>query len=727
MAGRGRILQAIVSLAGQVDPSLGGAFDDVSSRLEGLNKKSLVVGAAVVGGIAAIGAGLVKGTAALASLGDEYNTALNGLQATTGATAQELEGLDESLKNIYAAGYGESFADVADALSTVQRNTQLSGQALEEVTEGAFALRDAFDYDITESSRAAKAMIENFGVSGEEAMSLIAAGAQNGLDYSGELLDTISEYSVQFKKVGFDANDMFNILQQGADSGAWNLDKVGDAIKEFSIRAIDGSKTTTTAFAQLGLDADATMQAFAAGGDTARDAFQQVNEKLMEMDDAVARDAVGVALYGTQWEDLGIEAVRAMANMGDQAYDTGEALQQIKDLKFDNLGAAFESIKRQAEVAFLPLATEIAKAFMMIAPAIGQVFEALGPVISEFAVQMAPFFNELMGQLAVFIQQMGPSIAELLSGLMPIISTLAQSVFPIILSFLEAIMPVVTQVANMILPVINQILQAILPILTEIVQAILPVLSQLIQALLPVLQPLIEATMMLLTNIILPLLEPLTQLIQALLPPIASFIQMIANLLSPLINLIAGIIGKLNPLRALLDPIASVLSKIANVIGKIASFGASVFERIGSIGKAIGGGIGKLFGFATGGFTNGIGIVGEDPRYPTEAVISFNPAYRKQNLAYWAKAGQMLGADPTSYSAQAGHMLGNDVTGYSLNTSNNTNVSYDLGGVTFAPEIKVSGDVKPQDIIQQLEEAYPEFIDMLERWLFERGRAAYVN
>ena len=70
-------------------------------------------------------------------------------------------------------------------------------------------------------------------------MNLIAAGAQNGLDYSGELLDSISEYSVQFAKVGLDADDMFKVFQKGAESGAFNLDKVGDAVKEFSIRAIE--------------------------------------------------------------------------------------------------------------------------------------------------------------------------------------------------------------------------------------------------------------------------------------------------------------------------------------------------------------------------------------------------------------------------------------------------------------------------------------------------------
>ena len=126
-------------------------------------------------------------------------------------------------------------------------------------------------------------MMDNFGVSGDEAMNLIAAGAQNGLDYSGELLDSISEYSVQFGKVGLDADDMFAIFQKGAETGAWNLDKIGDAVKEMSIRVIDGSDTTREGFETIGLDADEMAAKFGQGGEAAKEADvykRQRQEKL---------------------------------------------------------------------------------------------------------------------------------------------------------------------------------------------------------------------------------------------------------------------------------------------------------------------------------------------------------------------------------------------------------------------------------------------------------------
>ena len=298
MAGKSKVLSTVVSIAGEISPTLGKSIEELESKFEGVNVKALAVGASIGTIAIATGAAVVEATKYLANLGDSYNSAVNDIAAGTGMVGQELEGMSDVLKDVYGSNFGESMEDAAAGITQVYQATGLTEDALADTTKAAYALSDTFGYDIAESARAAKAMMTNFGVSGEEAMGLIAAGAQNGLDYSGELIDSISEYSVQFSKLGFSADDMFNIFQQGADSGAWNLDKVGDAIKEFSIRSIDGSKTTTDAFSALGLNADEMMATFATGGDDASIAFQGVLGALMEMDDQVHRDAIGVSLFG---------------------------------------------------------------------------------------------------------------------------------------------------------------------------------------------------------------------------------------------------------------------------------------------------------------------------------------------------------------------------------------------------------------------------------------------
>lgn len=387
---KSKVMELAIKIAGKVDKTLGTSTKAANKQLATIQKAANKVSTTMTAGLAAMGTGAIAATKYLADLGGEWQTATNQVAASTGAAGKELEGLRDVMEDVYAANYGDSVADVGDAVAMVNRNmANLDQNGLTAATEGALALRDAFEYDVAESTRAAEAIRKNFGSSAEEAFSLIAAGAQNGLDYSGELIDTINEYSSQFAKLGFDADGMFNILQAGADGTAWNLDKVGDAIKEFSIRAIDGSDTTVEAFTSLGYNAEELMATFAAGGEGANDAFFDVLDTLMAVDDKVERDALGVALFGTQWEDLGVEAMEAMANASQAAYDTGDALEQINQVKYNDLDSALQGIGRQIEVALLPAADAMYQSLMSNMPEISAAIEEVSPVVAEIAEDFA--------------------------------------------------------------------------------------------------------------------------------------------------------------------------------------------------------------------------------------------------------------------------------------------------------------------------------------------------
>lgn len=387
---KSKVMELAIKIAGKVDKSLGTSTKAANKQLATIQKAANKVSTVMTAGLAAMGTGAIAATKYLTDLGGEWQTATNQVAAATGAAGAELENLRDVMENVYADNFGEDVADVADAVALVNRNmANLDQNGLTAATEGALALRDAFEYDVAESTRAAEAIRKNFGSSAEKAFSLIAAGAQNGLDYSGELIDTINEYSSQFAKLGFDADGMFNILQAGADGTAWNLDKVGDAIKEFSIRAIDGSDTTVEAFTSLGYNAEELMATFAAGGEGANDAFFDVLDTIMAVDDQVERDALGVALFGTQWEDLGVEAMEAMANASQAAYDTGDALEQINQVKYNDLDSAIQGIGRQIEVALLPAADAMYQSLMSNMPEISAAIEEVSPVVAEIAEDFA--------------------------------------------------------------------------------------------------------------------------------------------------------------------------------------------------------------------------------------------------------------------------------------------------------------------------------------------------
>lgn len=293
------------------------------------------------------------GTAAIKFSSDSHD-AFQQFAAATGTATDEMGKYKDMINNVYKDNFGESINDVAEAMATVNQNmSYLDDSALQKCTEYAYTLSDTFGYDVAESTRAADTLIKNYGVSAREAFNLITQGAQSGMDYSGEMIDSINEYSVQFKKLGLDAEDMFSIFANGARNGAFNLDKVGDAVKEFSIRAIDGSDTTKQGFEALGMDAAKMAEKFGAGGDTAKEAFNEVIKGLASMDDPVAQSTAGVNLFGTMWEDLGPQVITSMSTASDAIDKNKESVEGLVNVKYDTLSGALGGLWRTIQVDVL--------------------------------------------------------------------------------------------------------------------------------------------------------------------------------------------------------------------------------------------------------------------------------------------------------------------------------------------------------------------------------------
>lgn len=167
-------------------------------------------------------------------------------------------------------------------------------------------------------------------------------------------------------------------------------------------------------------------------------------------------------------------------------------------------------------------------------------------------------------------------------------------------------------------------------------------------------------------------------------------------------------------------PLNAVISLVNSAIGKINSINVSVPAWVPGIGgKGIGFNIPQIPMLARGGFTNGVSIAGEAGQ---EAVISFNPKYRNENIDTWIKAGKMLGA-----SENPGSMLTNN---YQYSTNNegdsvsNSNKSVSMGGITFSPNITIQGNAQKEDVIKALEQVLPDFYDILNKW--KRSQEVYA-
>ena len=366
----------------------------------------------------AIGATIKKTTEAIVGCvkkADELKQSYNTLQTQTGATDEEMKGLEQSLKNIYSNNYGESFEDIAQAMAEVKTQTGLTGEKLEKTTQNAIALRDTFGFEAQESVRATDMMMKQFGLTSEQAFNLIAQGSQAGLDKNGNLLDSINEYSVHFNQLGFSAEEMFNMFANGAEAGVFDIDKLGDAVKEFGIRAKDGSDTTVAAFENLGLNADELQVKFAEGGESANEAFVEVAETLQNCDDEVVKNTAGVNLFGTMWEDMGETAINALTNTNGEFDKTKSTMEEINNIKYDSLGSAFEGISRQIETGvvisigekLLPKLNEFANWINENMPQIQQIADSvlngIGNAVTFVANNLNILIPILAGTLAGFV------------------------------------------------------------------------------------------------------------------------------------------------------------------------------------------------------------------------------------------------------------------------------------------------------------------------------------
>ncbi len=567
--------------------------ESFASKLGGVFSK-VGKGALVLGGTLATAATAIGGLAINSQ--KNMDQAMNSFIAQTGIAKNESAEWKKALEDIYKGNYGESFEDIANSMALASQELyEFDPSQIKAVTENALALRDTFGVEVNESIRASKALITQFGISADEAYNLMAQGAQNGLDFSGELVDNINEYSVQFGKLGLSAEDMFNIFQSGADAGAWNLDKIGDAVKEFSIRAIDGSNTTIEGFTKLGLNSDEMAKKFAAGGDTAKKAFYETIDAIKAMDDPVQQSIVGVDLFGTMWEDLGPEVVTQLGSIRDMYDGTADSMNKIKEVKYDDIGSMFEGLKRNVEMLLLPLGN----ALMPLIVSIMNLVLNNMPLIEGLINQLTPVITQLFTALI-------PPIQTFIETALPMFATLAEQLLPIFINLLTTLLPPIMEIVQALLPVFVELIQMLLPPILQIVEMILPLLLSLIQPLLPLLQPILSLLQPFIDLLML-ILQPLTQLLNVILPPLMSLLNIIIQTIIPMLSAqftyVANIIGSV--FGNALSYITSQVQVVKNIFMSIIDFIKNVFtgnwrgawENVKNIFSNIISGIANVFKF----------------------------------------------------------------------------------------------------------------------------------
>ena len=311
------------------------------------------------GGIAtqiggAVGAAALFGEAWSGAV--EQESSVDRLNAALAATPEQAATYGEAASSLYASGWGESMEEVAgsvDAVVSSMSGMRDASQAdIEKITTYALNMADAFGVDVTEAATTAGSMMTN-GLAGDavHAMDLIT-GAMNQVPAGlrGEVLPVMDEYGKSFGQLGIDGETAVGMIVAASGDGAIGMDKMGDSLKEFTIRATDMSKSTSGVYETLGLDMEDMTNKLLAGGDTAEGAMAQIVHGLQGIKDPGEQAAAAIALFGTPLEDLGTDEIPNFLGMvdpmGDAFQNLDESAHILSDTLNDNTATSLITMQR---------------------------------------------------------------------------------------------------------------------------------------------------------------------------------------------------------------------------------------------------------------------------------------------------------------------------------------------------------------------------------------------
>lgn len=317
-------------------------LDDVKSSASNL-KDVISDTAAGIGSVLGVAGG--SAVAAITSANSEKK-ALNSLQAQTGLAKDELLKYKSVINDIYKDNFGESQEEIADTLAKIKQVTsETDPSKLKEMAENLYTLQDTFDgFDINETLRGINGLVTNMGLSAEDAFDLIVKGAQNGLNYSGELADNLAEYSQIWGQAGFSAEQTFSILENGTKNGAYNLDKVNDFVKEFTISLSDGRiEENLGSFSE---DTATLFNKWKDGKATAADVFYSVIKDLKNAKTDQEALTTASNVWSSLGEDNALKVITSLGDVNDSYKDVEGSMQKIKDIKYDDVESDWESLGR---------------------------------------------------------------------------------------------------------------------------------------------------------------------------------------------------------------------------------------------------------------------------------------------------------------------------------------------------------------------------------------------
>lgn len=528
-----------------------------------------------VGGVVGVTAvaGAIGGMALAIKTGvnqaTELDDAMAKFQAQTGASSNEMSKFKNIARDVWSNNFGSDISDVADMMGRVKQQMQgISDIDLKNVTEDLITLRDAYGMDENETLRGAKQLMEQFGISSEKAFDLIAKGAQNGLNYSGELGDNIAEYAGKFKQAGYSVEEYFQTMTNGVKGGSYNLDKMQDAVNEITTRMSDG--TIEKSLDSFNDKTKEVFQAYKEGGATQKDVQDAIVQDIKETtNQQEALNKASIA-FGTMGEDFNLKFITSLSSVGDEYNNVAGTMDKVKAIANGGLKNALSGLGRAFLDSFTPigeLITPILSGIIglitLAIQGIQQGFAKVGDVISNVLGKIdTSGITELTSQvsevLAPAFDEVRKAIDEMKVALEPIAKEILGKIGSAIQNVVNQAQKILSVVGPPILAIIKKIIQTVIgtiPVITSILQVVGSVVSGIISFINTVIS--IVGTAI---ATILGFIMPIVQIVATI----------VANIWSVILTVAQNIWSKVSEVvTAIIDFVNNVFKTVSDVVGKI--------------------------------------------------------------------------------------------------------------------------------------------------------------
>lgn len=355
----------------------------------------------------------------------ETENAVTKVNAYFGETGQAAEESANVIKSVYSDGVGESMDSVADAVLMVKKNLgDLSETDLTNLTQQAITLDELYGIDMNETLRGVNSLMQQYGLTAQEAMDYIVVGTQNGLDKTNELGDNLSEYAGKFSQAGYSASEYFQLLDNGLKNGAYNLDKVNDAINEVTTRLVDG-----TIGESIGSFSTKTQELFTSwqnGGATQKQVIDSIVADIGNCTNQQEALNLAALAFGTMAEDGNLKFITSLTSVGSTYDSVKGSAQGMFDATTTPM-QQMESNTRKLQQALVPLGEKLAELANAILPPLVSVITTIGG-----------WFERLPGPVQNFVIILGALLAAF-TALTPVIAAISVAMGALNVSMLPII------------------------------------------------------------------------------------------------------------------------------------------------------------------------------------------------------------------------------------------------------------------------------------------------